>query len=296
MPRKVIVVGASGFIGKATLSALVSRHGGNSSSSDGLEIYAGVRDTSKFGDMAGVTVINADMGDKTMLAKTLKGFDAVYLVVPGHAERTQLAIDGIEAAKEAGIKFLLVLSVTTAGTDSVFGKQFEPIEAKTKESGIDYAIVQLPIFLDNNFAHIASVKEQSTFYDPRNPSKASSAVSVADAGKAAADILAKPARHVGKTYKLVSPAFSVNDLAAAFTKVLGKEVKPTTVTYKDCKDALVGVGIPAWQADGILELYRYIDEDSPVTNVKDADDIERITGEKAITVEGWVRQNASMFQ
>ena len=81
-----------------------------------------------------------------------------------------------------------MLSVLTSGTDSIFGKQFKPIEAKLKESGLDYAIVRLPLFMDNNYANVGSIKGQSPFYDPRDPTKLQAPVAVlSDVGKAAAD-------------------------------------------------------------------------------------------------------------
>jgi uncharacterized protein YbjT (DUF2867 family) len=290
--KKVIVIGSSGYIGKATLAALTSRH------ADKVQAFAGVRNPDKFGTMDKVETVKADMGDKATLTETLKGFDSAFLVVPGSEQRTELAINAIEAAKEAGLKFLLVLSVLTSGTESIFGKQFEPIEAKVKESGIDYAIVRLPLFIDNNYANVGSIKGQSTFYDPRDPTKLHTPVAVSDVGKAAADILASPfKKHNGKTYKLVSPPFSVNDAATAFSKTLGKEVTATTVPYEAAKEAFMGMGFPEWQTDGILELFKYIDEESPITNEDEqTGDIELITGEKALTIEKWVDQNAAGFQ
>ena len=287
---KVIVVGASGYVGKATLAALTSRH------ADKVKTFAGVRNPDKFDTMDNVEVVKADMGDKTSLAKTMRGFDAAYLVVPGHESRTELALNGIEAAKEAGVKFLLVLSVLTVGTDSIFGKQFATIEQKTKESGIDYAIVRLPIFIDNNYASAGSIKDQGTFYDPRDPTKMHTPVAVTDVGKASADILANPNKHVGKTYKLVSPPFALNDLAGAFSKTLEKEVTVTTVPYEAAKSAFMGMGFPEWQGDGIMELYKFMDDDSPITNESEVGDIELITGEKPLTVTTWVEQNVGGFQ
>merc|ERR1712110_1088782 len=191
-----------------------------------------------------------------------KGYDSVFLVTPGHEQRTQLALNGIEAAKKAGVKFLLELSVLTTGTNSIFGKQFSPIENATKNSGLKHAIVRLPLFMDNNYANAESIKMQSTFYDPRDPSKLHTPVAVSDVGKAAADILASPHKHYGKTYKLVSPPFSLNDMATAFSKALGKEIVPTTVSYEAAKDAFMGMGFPEckWMAlwSSIITLTRKV--------------------------------------
>ena len=288
-PKRVIVVGASAFVGKATLNSLVDRH------SSTLKIYAGVRDPSKFEDMAGVTPVKADLNNKSELTALLKDFDRAFIVTPGHADRTKLAINGLEAAEDAGIEFVAVVSVLTSGTDSIFGKQFAPIEAKAKALNIPTSILRLPLFIDNNWLNADSIKGQGTFYDPRDPTKKHSAVVVADIGKAAADVLASPEKHVNTTYKLVSPPFSLNDLADAFTSALGKKITVTTVPYDVAKEAFMGNGFPEWQVDGILELFHYIDEESTLTNEKNTGDIAKITGEKATSVTAWTKQVAGGF-
>ena len=74
--KRVVVIGASGFVGGATLKSLVDRHSSN------VEIYAGVRDPSKFQDMPGVTPIKADLNNKTELTTLLKDFDRAFIVTP----------------------------------------------------------------------------------------------------------------------------------------------------------------------------------------------------------------------
>ena len=59
----------------------------------------------------------------------------------------------------------------------------------------------------------------------------------------------------------------------------------------------MGMGFPKWQTDSILELFKYIDKESPIMNEDEqTGDIELITGEKALTIENWVEQNAAGFQ
>ena len=115
-------------------------------------------------------------------------------------------------------------------------------------------------------------------------------------GKASADILAAPEKHQGKTYKLVGPAFSLEDLSVSFTKALKTDIAVIRVPYEAAKEAFMGMGFPEWQTDGILELYKSIDSGSDITNEKDIGDIEKITGEKAMDVDGWVTQNAAGFE
>lgn len=289
--KRIAVIGASGFVGGATLKSLVDRHSSN------VDIYAGVRDPSKFQDMPGVTPIKADLNNKAELITLLKDFNRAFIVTPGpSADRTKLAINGLEAAEEAGVEFVAVVSVLTSGTNSIFGKQFAPIEAKAKILSIPTSILRLPLFIDNNWLNADSIKGQGTFYDPRDPTKKHTAVAVSDVGKAAADILTSPEKHANTTYKLVAPAFNLNDLAAAFTSTLDKKITVTTVPYDAAKEAFMGNGFPEWQVDGILELFKYIDDDSELTNENNTGDIASITGEKATTVTEWTKQVAAGFK
>ncbi len=286
---RVLVLGASGYIGKATLTSLVERH-------PEVKAFAGVRDPSKFEPIKGVTPVKADMGNEAELAKVLKDYQRVFIVTPGTFDRRELATSALKAAKKAGVQFVLLLSVSLAGTDTVFGKQFGPLEEDAKKLALNLTIVRFPIFVDNFWGSAQTIKEQGTFYDPRDPTKPHTPVVVSDAGKASAAILANPTKFIGNTYHVVSPPFSLNNFAAALSKALGKEVKPTTVPYSAAKEAMMGFGIPDWQADGINDIYKSVDEGSPRGNDPNTGDFELITGEKALTMEQWVEQNAAGFK
>lgn len=70
------------------------------------------------------------------------------------------------------LQHVVVVSVLTADlTDTVFGKQFAELEAHVKSAGIPYTLLRLPIFLDNQYGNIGSIKGQSTWYDGIEPEK-----------------------------------------------------------------------------------------------------------------------------
>ena len=110
-----------------------------------------------------------------------------------------------------------------------------------------------------------------------DPHKPFTPVVVADAGNAAAAILAQPQRHTNKTYKVISNRHTFSDVAAAFSQSLGKEVKYNRVSYEEAKRALIKSGSVDWKADGVLGYYKLIDEGSPVINEKDLSQYEHIT-------------------
>lgn len=290
----VFVIGASGNVGKATVSSLSANY------SDKLEIKAGVRNPEKAEELKSlpsVSVVQAEMGQIEKLKTTLKGVDALYIVCPGTENRAQLSIDTAKAAKEAGVKHLLVLSVATADlTYTTFGKQFKKIETEIAKLGVPYTYLRLPLFVDNYFAYQGTIKSDSACYGPVDSSKPYTPVVVGDAGIAAATILSSPQQHEGKTYNVVSDRHTFGDMAKAFSDNLGKEIKYVRVPYADAKAAFMQMGFPDWQAEGVMELYRLIDSGSPQVNQASLNDYTTITGKQPTSLKAWVSQVTGAFK
>ena len=288
--RKVIVIGASGMVGRAVLPVLVFRYG------EHLQVYAGTRDPTSFEAIKGVNVVKADMADKKSLTKTLKHFDRAMIIVPNN--RPDLATNALEAADAAkSINFVLVLSVLTAPLqDTIFGKHFSEIENKAMQIfPASYCILRCPVFIDSLLTHADSINKDGYFSDPRDPDMPFTPIAVRDVARAASDILAKPNQNAEKIYKLVCPSFSLHDQAAALSSVLEKAITVSTIDYDECRDGYLQQGYPEWQVDGSLEVFKLIDEGSPVTNETDTGDFEAITDSKATTIEEWCQINSAKF-
>ena len=289
----VFVIGASGNVGSATIQALSTKY------ADKLEIRAGVRNPDKADKikLPGVTIVQAEMGAKDKLKETLKGVDALFIVTPGAENRAPLSIATAEAAKEAGVKFILAVSVPTVGlTDTIFGRQLSELEGKISSLGVPYAFIRLPLFVDNNWGFKDTIQGQSAFYAPINPDKPFTPVVVEDAGNAAATILSDYTKHTNKTYTIVSDRYTHNELAKAFSEVLGKEIKYIQVPYDAAKQAFLGNGYPEWQVDGILEIFKLIDNDTPETNISDLSVYKTLTGEELTSVKAWIAKYEAAFK
>ena len=290
----IFVIGATGNIGSATLQALSSKYAGQ------FDIRAGVRNpdkADKLRELAGVTVVQATQGDKDNLVGVLKGVDALYIIAPGTENRAELVIKTAEAAKAAGVKFVLVLSVPTANlTDTIFGRQLNEVETSVAKLNIPHAFLRLPLFVDNYWAFKDPIQSQNSIFLPVDPSKPFTPVVVEDAGRAAAAVLADWKKHENKTYTIVSERHSYDDVAKAFSEAVGKEVKYVRVPYDAAKQSFLQAGVPEWQTDGILELYKLIDTGSPATNQADLSDFEKITGEKPTSLKAWLSKVGGAFK
>ena len=295
MPKPVVfVIGASGSVGSATVQALSAKY------ADKVEIRAGVRNpdkADKLKTIAGVSIVQAEMGAKDELVGTFTGVNALYIVTPGVENRAELAVATAEAAKEAGVKHVVVVSVPSADLpDTVFGRQFKPIEEKISKLGVPFTILRLPFFVENHWALKDSIVGKSSIFSPVDPTKPFTAVVVEDAGRASAAILANPAKHASKTYTIISNRHSYNDVATAFSEALGKQITYVQVPYDAAKQTFLQNGFPEWQVDRFIEFLKLIDSGSPVTNVADTGDFIQITGEQPTNLKAWVAEVAGAFK
>ena len=293
--RTVFVLGCSGSIGSATVRALSRKY------SDTFNILAGTRDiasekVASLRSLPGVTILHADMNNKEALRDLLTGVTSLFIVTPTNGFR--LAIGAAEVAKASGVKHILTVSVLTVElTDTIYGKQYGELESRVKLLQIPYTFIRLPPFVDNYWAYKRPIQQNSSFSTPGDPTKPFSAVVVEDAGKAAATIMAEPEKHYGKTYKLISNRHTLNELAAAFSQALGKNVKYERISYNDCRRRLVEVvGFSEEDADGILEIYRLTDEECPMLDDPEMSHINQITGEKPTSLKEWVNEVAPVFK
>ena len=281
----VFVIGASGNIGFATLQTLSTRY------SDQLEIRAGVREPSKADKvkaLPGVTIVKATQGDKDQLVNIFTGVTVVFIVTPPTENRAELAIKTAEAAKEAKVQHLLVVSVpTVVVADFIIGKQFCLIEETISKLGVPYTFLRLPMFLDTYFFYKETIQKMSTMLIPSDPTKPLTAVATIDAGKAAATILADHSKHVNKAYTIVSNCHTFNDAAKEFSKALGKEVTVTTCSYESTEKSFLESGIiEPWLIPAICQFYKAIDDGSAPN--KATSHFKDITGEDPTSLKDWL--------
>jgi uncharacterized protein YbjT (DUF2867 family) len=78
---KFVVVGASGYVGKATVKALAAKLGAG-------RVVVATRDPSSEASgqytSQGVTVVKGDMGDAAGLREAFAGAAGVFVIAPGH--------------------------------------------------------------------------------------------------------------------------------------------------------------------------------------------------------------------
>ena len=99
--------------------------------------------------------------------------------------------------------------------------------------------------------------------------------------------------HEGKVHEITGPrSLSHGDGAAAFSSVLGREVKYANVPPEAARQAMLGGGMDAWQVDGILELYALLRE-GKFDRVTDT--VKRVAGREPTTIEQFISDHRGAF-
>ena len=101
-----------------------------------------------------------------------------------------------------------------------------------------------------------SIASQGRFFAAAGEARVS-IVDVRDIAAVAAFALARNG-HEGKSYDLTGPeALTHTELASQLSKALGKQITFVDIPEAAMRDALLGFGLPEWQADGLIEDYAH---------------------------------------
>jgi len=287
----VFVYGANGNTGKPTIEALATHSG-----IKGIRI--GTRNVDKakeaFKHIKSPIEYYSDLSDAG-LAKGFTGVDVVYLVVPPTEKRAELANQVVKAAQQAKVKYFACVSVLTAADQTgIFGKQFYAVEQAVIGSGIPYGIIRLPMFAENLWALKDSIKSSSVMHGPGVPDAKYCFITAQDIGKFAAQMLAFSSKWPNKIFTLTAPqTHSQQDFANLFSKFIGRPVKYERGPDSATIDTLLKYGVEKWQADGILELWHFINDGKQNFTTTD---FHHVTGHQPITGEQFVQQIAPAFK
>jgi uncharacterized protein YbjT (DUF2867 family) len=238
----IFITGVTGNVGNSTFQHLDKKN---------FNIRVGVRDESKSQQFKGegVEVFRIDLNNKQSLLKAFQGVDRLLLIPPGTQDRVQLSINALQAAKEAGVKHVVLFSVVNASEKRItFQKDFGQIEDTLQNLGLQWTIAQSPWFQEN----VLNMKEG--VYLPWKDG-ATIFVSLFDLGRTLANILMNPENHYGKIYALTGPELATgHDIAKALSQGYKKDIKYYDVSLQEFKKKLMDQGFQEWQAYGVSEL------------------------------------------
>jgi uncharacterized protein YbjT (DUF2867 family) len=247
----ILITGASGTVGRAVLNEVLKI---------GQPLRAMYRSEEEADKApAGVATVMADFASKDSLKRALAGVETVFLVCSPIPELTELENNVIEACRDSGVAHIVLNSALGAGDyPKSFPSWHRRVEDKLQASGLGYTILRPNGFMQNIAAFYApSIRAQGSFYAAMGNAQISY-IDVRDVACIAALALGSPADHTGKTYELNGPeAVTCADIAQRISRIANRQVTFVDIPEDAQRKNMLGLGMPAWQVQALLELQQY---------------------------------------
>lgn len=271
-----VITGATGHTGSVAAETLLAA---------GKKVRAVVRDPAKAERLKtlGAEVFVADLTDQAALARAVRGAEGVFVLSPPDvtardfiAEREQLTqrqVDTLAAEKVPHVVLLSSIGAQQpAGTGPILSVR--NFEQQLRAAGLAATFVRAGYFVENWGAVVHPVKSDGVLPSFLPAGQRIPAVSTVDVGKTLARALLDGPRGV-RVIELSGPSdVSANDAAAAFSKILGKQVSVVEAPL----DAVVPTFTSFGMSENIAGLFREMYQGFAQGTVVAAPDSEHVRG------------------
>jgi uncharacterized protein YbjT (DUF2867 family) len=241
----LLLTGAAGGTGRAVLAALkrlgarVRAMATREASAQALRV-AGADETAL-----------ARFDDPAALAAALRGIDTVFHIPPRmKPEEVDNGLAVIAAARAAGVRRIALHSVINSQVQAIrFHVHKRLVEEAAITSGLPWIIFQPTNYMQNVAWQWARLVERGELLFPYSAQAPISWLDLEDYAEGVARALVEPGFDHG-TYEMVSAQAPLNrqELAAIWSRVLGREVRATTMPLDDY------MALPHWQGRDPREL------------------------------------------
>lgn len=280
----ILITGITGKIGVELLPQLAASN---------QKFRLLVRDPSKVKAPPNAELVKGDLADAASVAQAMTGVTKAFLVVASFPGSSKLHNDAIDAAKKAGVKHLVRLSVNGASATSpvTLARWHAESDAHLQASGIPYTLLQPGSFMQNFFSSAATIKKDGAIYGASGEGTVPF-IDARDIASVALHVLTTPG-HENKTYVLTgSQALSYGAVASKLGALLAKPVKYVSVPVEQFKASVVAAGVPGWLADD----YVVMNQATAAGHMSTVSgDVAKLLG-KARTVDEFLAANLAVFK
>lgn len=279
----ILITGASGNVGREVLKQIAET---------GVPVRAAFQSPDKAGAVPpGVEIVIMDYNQPETVRAALKGVENVFLVGPPTSRLPAMERAAVDEIRSAGAHHIVKLSAI-GGRSAIFPKLHADSEEYIQSSGVPYTFLRPNWFMQNMVNYSTeTINSQNAFYGCQSDGKVSQ-IDLRDIGAVAVKVLTEKG-HSGKAYTLTgAEALSNLQIAAILSEELGREVRYVDLAPEQMRQAMLGAGVPDWNANAMIDLQRLYRDGgaSDVTN-----DVETLLGRKPIQYQQFSRDYRSVF-
>jgi NAD(P)H dehydrogenase (quinone) len=289
---KVLVTGATGDTGRATIDELLAR---------GHQVRAlahGQDDRSKKLQERGVEVVFGDLLDFGQVRAALDGVQRAYFVYPIRPGILQATAYFAQAAKEAGVDGIVNMSQKSAREDA---KSHAATDHWLSErvfdwSGLTVAHIR-PTYFAEWLLYLAPMIKAGLLHVPFGTGK-HAPIAALDQGRVIVGILEEPAPHKGGIYPLFGPVeYTYQETARVLSRVLGKNVQYKQIDFDEFSKTLQASGKSAGRENSFLFQHLKevaIDHQNGIFEGTN-DLVEKLGGRPPMTLEEFIEKHRVAF-
>jgi uncharacterized protein YbjT (DUF2867 family) len=286
----ILVVGATGVTGRATVEHLVAA---------GHSVRALTRDPAKaesIPELAGAEIVAGDSSEPELLDDVYAGAEKLYLVPPTALGWDEMQSGLVRAAVRAGMRHIVKLSAIGVGPrEPSMSLTFHwQGEQEIEASGTPFTHIRGNSFFQNTLFDAETIRDEGKFYSCVGSARFAK-VDTRDIGEIVARVLTEEG-HEGKTYELTGPEpLSYADMARVLSEALGREITYVDMPGDEYAAALVAAGFPEWLAKEFVDIYGrgfYGEGNGAFTT----DDVATLLGRPPRRYEDFARKYADAFR
>ncbi|MER5345390.1 NmrA family NAD(P)-binding protein [Streptomyces mirabilis] len=252
----------------------------------------------------GVEVVIGDLTRPETVAAALEGVGRMYFAMPVSPDQLLAATVVASVAREHGeldglvdMSQMTVSQMTATSTGESDQQRLHWLSEQVFDwSGLPVVHVRPTAFLDNPlFTTLAarSIRDNGTIALPFGTGR-TSPIAVDDVARVVATVLRDPAPHIGHVYELTGPrTVDMTEMAEEFSRALGRPVSYVDVPLDRWRsEVLAKAGLPPHTEQHIATMARLHRENR---YDRTSDDVERVTGVPAQTIEAFVAARRDFY-
>jgi uncharacterized protein YbjT (DUF2867 family) len=280
----VLVLGASGNVGAATVRALTARD---------ISVRCGVTHPARFPAVPGTETVELDLFNPDTFLRAVDGALGLFLLRPPPVSKVGPTLNALtDAAVSAGVQHVVFSSVAGADTNRVV--PHHRVETHLREHAPSWTILRPGFFAQNlTDAYRRDITQDDRIYLPAGNGRVAF-IDTRDIGEVAGTVFADPAAHRGKGYTLTGPrAVTFAEVADILSVTVGR-----TITYEPA--TVLGYG--RHLRNRKLPLTQVAVQTVLHTGLRRGDaeavdpTLERVLGRPGRTLEQYVLEHADMWE
>lgn len=228
--EKILITGATGNVGLATLKLLESRN------YSGIEVVAAVRDIERARKIEGIANCNFchfEFDEPSTYDKALEGVTKIVLIRPNQvSDVTRYIFPFLAKAEKIGVKHIVFVSIIGAERNRIYANH--RTENHFKKLNIPSTILRPSLYMQNlTTLHRHDIQDHDRINIPGGLGLINY-IDVRDVAETIVTVLMNPG-HGNQAYEITGPeAMDLYQIAKIFSRELGREIKymrPSTIRF-----------------------------------------------------------------